>query len=1257
MQRLSRFENIADFPRANGMCSFRDWYHFQNTTADAAISMPYVRSVSDRLVLRTDRAEVESLEALGVLRTLSHQCDRSYAHTDHKACFFSAAKIIQDDAHLLPQPILAARTWSKEDGVWNARFCAQQNADVVTGFLSPYQSATLHSAARDVMRCSKLGFCPSTSFYVRGREVENRRVRVHVLSVDSPGNVRAENAARDYCGLDAQRCWGMGQLLGVDCADVALETSALCVVDLLLLPLLHVAYNMRQPAPRTNEEFASRLTVLRQSCPHAFTDSMGGLKDTLLFQDVYEHLTEPYSWSDSSRRQIVLEYSNSLGPLLFGVLTARGIESVEQYLLHAECATFLARALIEHEQSFANINELSFYHSSSTGNPNEPAMPVLPGSSLYLIDRRLPISINLRWLFQCVVLAKDSKEGGVVPGFLKQLNTGTLSRQHESVDCENYRHSAADTSTLQLGSWLRKAKFLFTQQEAAELHPLQITTDVFGSIRRAVAQLPVLDMPDLVCVTSEKGWTQQSKENKESKSVFENNNALLHLHRFRNPALSFGVGQKQTSVDITKRIFADADGISIDKQVLQFLVRNTKRSADSWNAQTSLTLQQLESDGVLINEHIFKNDVMPRDMYPRYTYTNLRKLSTFYTEMTVLPPPSLKTYTAEDTPPSLCSCSRDELQQHRSLCIDRRRLAKPEYSLSAKINCAGLRSLPCNAAGVQELVDNRNWMDPPYLTQDEMLYLTLLIFEYEISYTTSGGFTTLHRLKDTEKSQFVDELFAVPLPRENDRLSLHESRQFNDFLEQQDVSSIKCPATDLDFSQETNKRHQQMRLCRDSLREKIGWRINKTAILALQPPASSILRGFYLTHMQPPDSSFLDKLFDTPWADAQYSTYESAICSVRQDATEVMAPFWAEYFDVGSQDSPDAPSLACDYERSGKGSMLMVYNTLCASSMSSLSARTCSEHPQYRQHLEHSMPAACARQDGKVVVRRRTGALAQGSLCDLVPEGQGQACALKHGALNAHTGEHAENLNDMITIQKTQSGFWSSANSVFRGQQTDKQLTALAIDDLDIAGHCLGFSINALGTLTLRSAALSTKCDTSKAALLATDVRLWLADVEQEWAWDHAHSQAVHASNEAQVAASSVAWTCPLHWLQQYHDDDGRHQARSPSWQRNAARFAHITGEHHYAHPTVRHANRIRGLRAARFLADGLACVAAPELCHGETYLNKTLSDILQPAWRPVAYVPELHPECNRTLDWPVDCGKARPDRQMQEPGECVLRN
>ena len=68
----------------------------------------------------------------------------------------------------------------------------------------------------------------------------------------------------------------------------------------------------------------------------------------------------------------------------------------------------------------------------------------------------------------------------------------------------------------------------------------------------------------------------------------------------------------------------------------------------------------------------------------------------------------------------------------------------------------------------------------------------LLVFQYEIAFTASGGYTTLHRLRDPESAQFDDELFLDKLPNQ-DQLSLHEARKFNEFLEQHDSGSIKCP--------------------------------------------------------------------------------------------------------------------------------------------------------------------------------------------------------------------------------------------------------------------------------------------------------------------------------------------------------------------------------------------------------------------------------------------------------------------------------
>ncbi len=95
--------------------------------------------------------------------------------------------------------------------------------------------------------------------------------------------------------------------------------------------------------------------------------------------------------------------------------------------------------------------------------------------------------------------------------------------------------------------------------------------------------------------------------------------------------------------------------------------------------------------------------------------------------------------------------------------------------------------------------------------------------------------------------------------------------------------------------------------------------------------------------------------------------------------------------------------------------------------------------------------------------------------------------------------------------------------------------------------------------------------------------------------------------------AAAPAWTCPLHWLQQYHDDNTCFQTPSLSWHRNVVNFEYITLEHKYTHPTVQHSNKILGVRAARFLSDVVGCLAVSEECHTKSYLNRTLENLLHP--------------------------------------------
>lgn len=712
-------------------------------------------------------------------------------------------------------------------------------------------------------------------------------------------------------------------------------------------------------------------------------------------------------------------------------------------------------------------DRIQFYQSSRADQPLLSAAPVLPGASLYLIDRRLPVSVNLRWMLQCVVFAKGAADGGASASFLADLNSGRLSATRDVVDCANYIHDSRDTQAVKLHVWLRRAKFLFTQVPSRNLHPLQVSADVYASIARAIAQLPVLGIPDLTCVSAPEGWQQ---------NTFARQNALANLNRFRNTALNFDVQAQTTSIDTTQRIFADAGNSSVYEQVLQFLVKGTTRAGKPWTAEYPVTLQELETAGVLENMHIYEKLVAPGDMYPRFRYANLAKLDILYrqTQQTQIEH-TLATYTLDDTQ-QRCKCTKEQQDKLKTLCEHRLLLRKPEYSLLNKVRCQDLRLLPCKAQGVERLLDDRRWMDTPFLAQDELLYLVLLIFQYEISYTASGGFTTLHRLRDPEQAQFVDELFGDTLP-ENDQLSLHEARQFNEYLERHDAGTTASADGARLLPGDEQAPPAAAPVPRRAARaDRVGAaeRPHAHAPAAERDAAGRLLPGAHgarrrdlprhaLRHQLDDGRPHLARARHLQRAPGGHRGHGALLGRVlrrreRRQRRRALARLRLRARERGQH--PHGVRHAVLEQRRQPAARA-----------------TCSEHPVYKDRLENLLPAVCAQQDGRVVARRRLGALKKGRLCDMRPDGLDAACRLRHGALNGHVGEHASNLDEAQALGTTQRGFWNPANTAFRGQAVSADaLTALALNEDDIAGHCLAFDLDARGTLALRGAALGASC-------------------------------------------------------------------------------------------------------------------------------------------------------------------------------------
>jgi hypothetical protein len=1252
MQKLSLFESVPDFAKANGMCSFRNWFHFINTTA-GIIPRKNIINVRNRLVHYTNNDKPEMLRELNVLKTNAHPCDRSYAHTNYNV--YSGPAHVKTSSDSVPaEKLLVMKTWSEEDGELYARFCNMFPSRAPSGFLNPYvpASGTLQDAAGDVRRCSEFGMCPTVYFHVGGRTVDARRVLTYAANEDSLYGVKAvtEQPLREYCGLDAQRCLAMGYMLGLDCAEVDKEESQVCVVDRLVLPLVSIVFEKESLSQ------LAKLVSLRIDCPRAFTLPFKGKRDLELFTDAEYYLTRPYSWTDKETLNRVLRYANSLPWLLFGMTEeqesaeqrdGRSFSSVLDYTQHSQCAVFLAKALLVNQKL---LDASSIYDNSwrTSKTDSNAAMPVVPGASLYLFVESVPVAISLRWFMQCVVLAANIAEGGVQARFLAQLNAGTTD--YDYVECQNYLEGIANHNvngavnedvTLPLDKWLRTAPFLFTQMDSTDganvgLHALQINADVSYTISYAIDQLQVFEIPDLLCVDTS-GWsvltTQQNIRN-------------IDLWRYSIQDAE----SENTRVGGFSRQLDRVSNTSIHKQVLDFLTAGKyKWDVDS----TVVTIKDLLLAGVIrqVREHMHAT-VIPKEVYPEYEYVQLSAahMASLAEERTL----DEETYVFSAEASTLCTCNA-------SADRDCRKLKNAEYSMLGTTTCENSKVLECND-NTERLLDRRLKHMPPFLQQHELLYLVLLIIKNEIQNTVSGGFMALHRLREPADVQAISEIFDVQLPNQAQTLSLVEAQQFNDFVRNRKAISFKCPPKSTDTNQQTNLMHTALRQCRVALQESVGWKLPAssggiTRTLEVRPQAYSLLSGFYpaflLRNKEQEHRTFLDTLIDTPWELPEFAQFERAVCHEYNSEISVMAPFWAEMFDVATnvagEDSSSDPPIACDMIQSSFDSTLMVYSTLCSASASS--TRSCAEHPEYEQHVLNTLPEVCAQKHGQPVVRSRLGALRRGltPLCQLQPTIP-DTCDLKHGTLHGHRGQSITDLDRKDTISALQTGFWNKKNSIFRGVLTEhnsEQVPALGLDTHDIGGHCLEFSISEQGWLYLHRARLTSDCQQ-----IGGHVRTWLQNIEQDWAWEDHYARELLLPQESE----DVSWQCPLHWLQRFHDDNSKHQARGPSWSRNKARFKHITGEYAYAHPTVRNTHKLRGVRAARWMSDTMGCVAADEReCHSAAYLTHTLSTLLADStdWHAVAYVPADTDECARVLDWPSDCGLATAGAAQ---GQCFMR-
>ena len=465
---------------------------------------------------------------------------------------------------------------------------------------------------------------------------------------------------------------------------------------------------------------------------------------------------------------------------------------------------------------------------------------------------------------------------------------------------------------------------------------------------------------------------------------------------------------------------------------------------------------------------------------------------------------------------------------------------------------------------------------------------------------------------------------------------LDRAKTLNEFMR---TKRFECQEHTYDAKSSTSMLHQRLGQCVQAMELRGGWEVDQSAAVRIRMSKQVVTGGFFLSFTQRvAGDRWLSDLFSDDIAMQNAET--NSVCYMTARGPAVINPFWAGDFDI---------ETGCDTALRGGNRLIDV--KCRARFVDDDEVMLCGTAQQSYMNAVRAVEAPhCISDDRTVLLRVNMGTLAddQTPLCKRAPPDA--ICNRAHGALHGFTGTDALSLSRTATFAHTLEGVWDPSNEVLRGSAaTADRLLAVRPLLSDIAGHSLVFRLTDAAGLRLRCLNLAG----THARTCERSVREWLAQVESEWERQHVFLRAVWPT----TARANVHWHCPLQWLTAYSGLDRAFAAHTPSRERNVRRFAHITRDAFYAHPTVASAERVPGLRPARFMSETWACVAADTAgCHGSEPLRKTVAALRRPgAWHPVEY--DAFSPCRRVLDWPHEAyvlrdGPAR-SAGLDEPEEC----
>ena len=1185
---ISEFEAVPDFAQAHGMCGFRDWFHYKQITDGKLKSPDNLVHVQDHVIHRTDTRESRTLSESNTLKVKAHACDRNYQHTSMHICQDQDGTAIQ--AYYTHEPInefstrraveysTAIRTWDNTEVL----FCHMEPSKPLNGFLSPYQYSPQDGVEEDTLLFvpETVGRCSkfSVCFGVQFT-VQGLVVQARQVAV---ATFSKENLDRTPFFRKYQH-GDAESCRAVGYLVQSTDTIPSCVVDSFVVPLLDVLFFSKttEALPLDTIDICDSILCTNEELSASYAR-------------IREHCPRAFSKQIDDLldfdlyRKFLLMLSGSYEPAEAGDVTRYANNILMTLFGIDDRKNDDSRGFdsIDHYLEMAKcaryidtrLQEVVEVSSSNRAYVTESVLQQQFTGDSLYMFHDRATVYMPFRWFWQCVVIAKSTEGGAGVDWYQTI-TDPAYDLGGSINCDNYESGLDSTTSIK--NILRRSEHIYTITEDLFSMADQMVHDIDHTVAIVLSDLKLPMFPNTFFMQMGSGEDCQ------------NDNKFIMMHN--------SCWEKE-STDSSTTIGAEDKLHPVDGTEISSLYELVRRAilGDLYGTRDfyTLTLKNLE-DANVVSVTIDLDARVPNNarFFPAIKFLEIENIQD-------LTPQSFEEWTNDIPSTDYATCSDAtagaDCQQYT--------LVAPEFRVqdSSSIRIEEYRN---NSP-------NRN-----FVNQGEALNKVLLGLKDFIYFQSSFASGNVHI------DSGVSQNFMSKHNVENMLTDVVEGANYYDsFMRKK--TFVCADGADLNMEATTNPLHTRLKSCVQNLQVNVGWTLSIDTTLQLKVPRSLLVDYSFIvsfaTHIQQEEKFLHDITSD--WAKATYVSHFEAMCYKHAEVVNTINPYWAVNFDVDT---------GCDtYVRNS----MRLIDARC---LTTSSDESCKERfPEFDNALKEKLPPYCSTHQDTLSTSKR-GTFRDGitELCDRRPS-LPETCNRQQGTFAGSDGERQHNLEGERQLTTISHGLWKTSNSIFRGQvhrPVVSTVDALQILETDIAGHSLEFEIDEYGKLHLACVNLlrgvTATCDVSN--------RHWLHRIDEDWAWQHKTQKRVWPYLEKEGGAE-VSWKCPLQWLTSYAGLLRPYAARSPSRDRNAHRFRHITSDaYRFAHPIASSTRRLNAeLMPARYMSDTQSCVANYEDrdrdCHSQAFLDAAILH-LRADWATVQHLPESSSatSCSHVLDWP----------------------